>query len=69
MNPYLFGIALTLLVYRAAKGKRLTPAGILAAIVTACIHVACTPFLFPSPPHLAKHSSRACIPGTFPSCC
>ncbi|KAF8251609.1 DUF92 domain protein [Wilcoxina mikolae CBS 423.85] len=38
MNPLLFYPLLLALVYRAHRGNRLTPLGILSAIVTACAH-------------------------------
>ncbi|KAF8545219.1 DUF92 domain protein [Trichophaea hybrida] len=38
MNPLLFFPILLALVYRAHRGNRLTPLGILSAIVTACAH-------------------------------
>jgi uncharacterized membrane protein len=38
MNPYLFAVALSLLVYRAHRRRSLTPPAIAAAILTACVH-------------------------------
>ena len=38
MNLLLFGISSTALVYRAHTARQLTPAGIAAAIATACAH-------------------------------
>ena len=38
MNLLLFGLSLTALVYRAYIGRQLTPAGVAAAVATACVH-------------------------------